>query len=100
MGCRASVYVLCSLCLDILRRSESSLSMVKRGFCVVRGECWPTDVMRLLSVRVRVVRCVGARLVRWILLVSFLSVREWVSVVLRRKQYIPKILSNYGRQVC
>ena len=47
------------------------LLVVIMGSCVVSGECWPTEVLRVLSVVARVVGWVGVRLVKWIQMFIF-----------------------------
>ena len=49
------MWVVWSLRWNAFRRRESSLSVVMMGSCVVRGECWPTEVMRVLRIRTKVV---------------------------------------------
>ena len=47
-----------------LRSFASSLRVVVMWNCVVSGECWAIEVIRVLSVVARVVGWFGARLVR------------------------------------
>ena len=54
IGCGALVFFMWSFWRNVVRRRESILRVRVRDSCVVSGECWPTEVMRVLKVRGRV----------------------------------------------
>ena len=74
IGWRESVWEMHIYVKKVLRSFASSLRVVAIRSCVVSGACWPTQVMRVLSVVTKVVGWGSARLVRWIRLVIFEAV--------------------------
>ena len=68
------MWEMCIYVQKVFRSFVLSLRVVVIGSCVISGACLPTEVMRVLSVVIRVVRWGGARLVRWIRVVIFETV--------------------------
>ena len=65
MGCGVSCILMCSFLRNVLKRVVSSLRKGDMGSYVVSSECWPTQVIGLLSANNSVVWYVCTRLTRW-----------------------------------